>query len=279
MAEKRKTEIIIGFEEHDKKSLKKAIPYMKEADVIFLERIPGEMHVLRGRGAIFERGVKKFKEQLKSSGEGMIKWDKLRLSLMGRLKKEGKKIDTWDVGRNYRHLPSEIGKLQRGGKLEEAARLEAQWYKNREEAGITRIIEKLPSMKGKKIFIQAGGMHTALYHILKKELEPRGVSVNAVYLTKGKYGPPRVSIKYAPYHELARMFRFDTKSAKDKKVINKLIEEQHEFEKEVGRTALKKYSEIRPKNKGDPFTIFGKAERRAIGEVLKRRTGYGLRKV
>jgi hypothetical protein len=262
MLEKKKTEIIIGFEEHTKKYLGKATPDMKKADVIFLEMEPEFFRSIFLNKQITPEEALNNKKLLK----GVAAYDKRELSILRNLWKDGKSIASWDVGKNsVKKYPS----LTRAINLREFAINQANSLRKRDELGAATITKYLPNFEGKTIYVRAGAMHTGLYHQLKKELEPRGVSVKATFLTKGKYGNGGTSIKYTPLEELIRIFRFNTKSARNKERIKSLIDEHYRHQQDVFNL-VKKY-----KNEG---LNEDRAIRKASVELVRKRTGRGSRR-
>lgn len=271
MPGKKKTEILIGFTSHYPSVAEKEERYMKNADVILAEMPPDVVEGLaKGRSIEALALGYRYPEQFKK-----------RLTQLKKSMDEGKTVigyesfykqDAWTPleYRDLQYLEEEAHEALRARDTERFAQVMAQFNEMREHKSVEWIKSNLTRFRGKKIYIEAGENHTPIYHQLKKELKPRGISVESVHANKGLYEHPRIKAKYPPSDQLMRIYRFKTTSSKNWEKIRELVRQDREFREaqdELGR----RYEW------GKGLSHESAIERSEL-DLLRRQTRKGLRK-
>ena len=241
MAEKKKTEVVIGFESHLLSSVDKMLPLMEKADVILLENSPSNVReILNGKRPSFE------------SGYSLPEFAQKQAPVLQRLHKKGKIVlgseaaydESWmlknkDIARRMIKLELEQKRLYLLGDIEGYARATLGINKIREQERLKWIVERLPQYEGKTVYISAGEEHTALLHGLKKILGKQGIPVRAEFLSRGYFKDKRTLVKYSPSVQLMRMLQFKTSLSSNRGAIKKLVKQDIRFEKNVNERIFK----------------------------------------
>jgi len=253
MAEKKKTEIVIGFTQHLPSFVDKELANMRKADVILFEYTTHGIEFLK-RGGITPHMLAQ-KSYFPDSAERIYRGLK-------ELSDEGKTV----LGYEDRHNPQiwsnkERAKLSdleediqyafksrrqfKGRNFLKSAEALAEATRLRDDKTLKWIKDNLPRFEGKKIYISAGSLHTPLYHALKRELESKGIPVKAIFLAKGRYKDARALEKYTPYHQMSRAILFNTPSSRSKKGLKRHVKETNRYMKRA-LVISKKYGGLPP---------------------------------
>ena len=235
--QKKRTEVIFGFESHSPATVPKYLPYMKQADVILLET-PEER--------VSEFLDRRNSAQWLAAKTDRPKYTEREINALRELDK-GKTI----MGTDYfgeKSLAASLKEERRSDKLWQrfggigGARKEAIRDEAREVIWAKWLESRIEEFEGKKIYIQAGAARTPLYHMLKKKLEDRGAIVSRVHLDEGKFGPG-IKQMYSPKDYLRRAFRFKTASSEDWGKARELLRQRKRFYKSYGPRYLKHYED------------------------------------
>jgi hypothetical protein len=235
MAEKKKTEIVFGFEPHLLSSVDKMLPLMEKADVILLENTPQRVkNLLKGKQPSF------------ADGYVLPEFAQKQIPLLQHLKKQGKVVlgsepthdEDWMLknrkkARKIINLELDEKKLYFRGDFRGSIRAAAKGSKLIEQERLDWILKHLPQFEGKKIYIDIGEEHTGVYHKLKKELAARGIPVKTEFLSKGMFKDKRILVKYPPKTQLMRMMQFKTRNSRNSQVVKRLVEEDKQFDKKI----------------------------------------------
>lgn len=265
MRDKKKTEVTIGFTMHYPSFISKEMGRMKKADVVFLE---GAHQLVREI-----RAGKSAKELVKS---GNFLEEEYAEKYVPRLKKlidSGKTIIGYEnLGDRRYWKPEEAQRLLmlqdtvnwavKADKPELFARAEAEMVRLREEKSVAWLKANIPHYQG-NIYIDAGAIHTPIWHELKRDLEKKGIAVRADFLTQGKYRDKRIKVMYHPSDRLVRSFRFKTDTAFDQRKIRKLANEDKEFRDAQSNIVWKR------QERGLPF--WGALERNTFRMMRRKR--------
>ena len=235
MAEKKKTEIVFGFEPHLLSSVDKMLPLMEKADVILLENTPkGVKDLLKG------------KQPSSADGYVLPEFAQKQIPLLQHLEKQGKVVlgselthdEDWLLknkkkARKIINLEFKEKRLYFLGDFKGSVRAAAEASKLIEQERLNWILKHLPQFEGKRIYIGAGDLHTGVYHKLKKELASRGIPVKAEFLSKGMFKDKRILAKYPPKIQLMRMMQFKTRNSKNPHVVKRIVEDDKQFDKKI----------------------------------------------
>lgn len=238
--EKKRTEIVFGFESHLLSSVDKMLPLMEKADVILLENTPqGVRDLLKGKQPSF------------ADGYVLPEFAQKQIPLLQHLKKQGKVVlgselthdEDWLLknkrkARKIINLELDEKRLYFLGDFKGSIQAAAEASKLIEQERLNWILKHLPQFEGKKIYIGAGDLHTGVYHKLKKELAHRGIPVKAEFLSKGMFKDKRVLAKYPPKVQLMRMIQFKTRNLKNPQIVRRIIEEDKQFDKKMFGTVF-----------------------------------------
>jgi hypothetical protein len=261
------TEIMVGFERHMPGFVEKKKTYFDKADVILLELPPWIVKRLRGGEdpMVLAHAYTYFPE-----------YSTELFKLLQQKMKEGKTVMGTDIQtRESVRKTQEGDKLQIKGNIEGATKTIAEMDKIREQKRLEWLLEHLPQFEGKKIYIDAGSLHTSIYHGLKevfREKENKGeVKITREYLAKGMFEAPQILEKYSPFDQIERFYRF--KKGKfteaDRKRIAELVEQDKLF--------FYKAMLLRGKYMGQGMTE-ERAVEKAHFELLRRLQKEGLKK-
>jgi len=268
MTEKKKTEILFGFEHHTPLHTERHEENMKEADVILLEIPPSKLKKLLSKTPT--EIEKKYPDMLKHTREYVLKAKKYS--------NEGKEVKGWDSkvirGKSWwwemRKNPKSIRSLPIQMQMfYTVPRIVAEATVARENRAFKFIKNNLPKWEGKKVYIMAGGFHTGLYHKLKKELESKGVEVRREHFAKGNYEHPRIHEKFDPMEQLAGMIRFKLKSAKDPTRVEELYNQWLVYAEEINRLK-RKHGALAVREQDEAF-------KKDEFKLLRRQTRRGLK--
>jgi hypothetical protein len=229
MTEKKKTEITFGFASHFPSSAKRMLKRMGDADVILVELPP---RIIKG----LAKGA-----PIKSLIEGSINadYEEVFLSGLKQKMKEGKKVIGYEsLHDQKRWTADEFEKLKNAEKMLGAgfmsrdmmtyAKNMAEFNKMREAKSAQWIKRNISMLRGKRVYIEAGAAHTGLYHVLKRDLGSKDLSVKRDFIDRVNYEKGVLSM-FKPSDQMVRMIRFNTKSAKDPAAFAKLAEEEKRF--------------------------------------------------
>lgn len=221
------TEIIVAFEKHGKTTLKKKMDLIKKEkpDVILLElpqkdvellisgKIPPE--VLAMNTDDVPTSTKMFKEykKLADSGVKIIGTE----PIVSRKRNQIIAEDYFSLGRNS------IDSIKRV----------ADDVKFRDEYRANWIKKKLKNFEGKKVMLEAGTLHTGIYHRLMP-LQKMGIKTRQVYLTKGMYGKRTLEV-FPPVLQLVRAFVFGTEASRNPEMQKRLLFNQQLYNEELSR--------------------------------------------
>jgi len=253
MAEKKKTEIVIGFSHHTPSFVEKELDNMRKADVILFESPTYRIEQLK-KGIITPR-------QLASVSNFPISSERIYRSLK-LMSAKGKPVFGYEDFNNsalwsneerakYHKLSEEIEsfftpkKDFSKAKILKSATAFAELTNMRDRKAAEWIKRNIAKFEGKKIYISAGSAHTSIYHILKRELEPKGVLIKPLFLAKDFYKDPRILERYNPYYALGRALAFKTPSHKEKKELNKRLKDTQKYLKKTFKLS-KKYIKTMP---------------------------------
>jgi hypothetical protein len=234
MTEKKKTEIVFGFESHLLSSVDKMLPLMEKADVILLENTPqGVKNLLKGKRP--------------SSADGYVlpEFAQKQIPLLQHLEKQGKVVlgsepthdEDWMLknrkkARKIIKLEMDEARLYFKGDLKGSIRAAAEASKLIEQERMNWILKHLSQLEG-RIYIDIGEEHTGVYHKLKKELAARGIPVKTEFLSKGMFKDKRILVKYPPKTQLMRMMQFNTRNSRNPRAVKRIIEEDKQFDKKI----------------------------------------------
>ena len=229
MHDKKKTEITVGFASHFPSSAERALKHMEDADVILVE-MPAKTIKDLAKGA-----------PLYSLTEGTINTEYEEAFLSGLKQKieEGKTVrgyeSVYDPGRWTKDEFRELMESKRNadislvrGDIASFAENLAKFNKMREAKTVEWIKRNMSMFRGKRVYIEAGASHTGLYHMLKKDLGPKGISVKSDFIEKSNFGRGMLD-KFAPSDQMIRMIRFGTPSSKNPAALARLAEEDRGF--------------------------------------------------
>lgn len=251
--EKKKTEIVVGFTHHTPSFIEKEIKNMEKADVILFESPTYQIEQLK-------TGIIK-PDELASISNFEVSASRMYRSLKD-MSDKGKPVFGYDDFNNpqfwsnkdrarYHQLTDEIESFFKPkkdfsrGTILKSARAFAELTRLRDKRNVEWIKHNLPKFEGKTVYISAGATHTAIYHSLKKELEPKGISVKQLFISKGAFKQPGVLEKFGPYYSLGRALIFKTQSSRNEAELRKRLEEARNHIKRTFKQT-KKYAKTMP---------------------------------
>jgi hypothetical protein len=253
MVEKKKTEITIGFTHHTPSFIEKELENMRKADVILFESPTYRIEQLK------EGTIDPY--QLASTTNFPVSAERMYRSLKW-MSAKGKPVFGYEDFNNplfwsneerakYKRLKDETESFFKPrkdfseGKILKSAMAVAELTNMRDKKAAEWIKHNLPKFEGKRIYVSAGSTHTALYHTLKRELEPKGVSVKPLFLAKGFYKDARTMEKYSPYSSLGRALAFKTPSSRNERELKKRLKDAKSYLKKAFKLS-KKYAKTMP---------------------------------
>ena len=240
MRDKKKTEITVGFASHFPESAERALKHMKDADVILVE-MPAKIIKELARGAPLH---------FLTEGTMNTEYEEAFLSGLKRKMEEGKIVkgyeSVYDPGRWTKEEFNELMESKRKadiglvrGDIASFAENFAKFNKMREAKAVGWIKRNISMFNGKRVYIEAGASHTGLYHMLKKDLGSKGITVKPDFVDKSNYSRGILD-KFAPSDQMARMIRFNTPSSKDPAMLARLAQEDFGF-REIERRLKEEY--------------------------------------
>ena len=240
MRDRKKTEITVGFASHFPSSAERALKHMEKADVILVE-MPAKTIKDLARGA-----------SMSSLTAGMTntEYEESFLSGLKQKMEEGKMVKGYEsVYDPSRWTKDEFNELMESnrmaeislvrGDIEGFAKNMAKFNKMREIKTVDWIKRNMTMFRGKRVYIEAGGSHTGIYHMLKKDLGSKGVTVRSDFIDKSNYGRGTLD-KFAPSDQMIRMIRFGTPYSKDPAALARLAEKDWKFRK-IERELMDEY--------------------------------------
>lgn len=248
MEKPRKTEVTIGFTMHYPSFVKREMAQMKKADVIFLEapyRLIRDIRAGKSPEKLFKEGyfseekyAKKYATKLKSiidSGKTVIGYENLGGNKYWKPKEVRRMLDLQDI--------SDLAIETKNHEI--FIRAEAEIIKMRDKKNLAWLKANIPRYEG-KIYVDAGAVHTHLWHGLKKEFEKDGIPVKAEFLARGKFGNRRIKMKYSPTDRLVRTIRFDTNALGNPDRLYQLMSEDRKFREVQSKLILRRQHSGRP---------------------------------
>ena len=274
MAEKKKTEVIIGFTHHTPSFMEKELANMKKADVILFEAPTYRIEQLK-EGLIQPSqlgSISSFPNLAKKTYQALKKFSDEGKTVFGYEDYDNQKIWSREERARLHELEEKTERFFFKARAPlskryflRSAQASAEVTKLRDRKSFEWITQNLPRFEGKKIYIMAGSGHTGLYHRLKKELEQKGIPVKALFISKGLYRDPRILEKYTPYTTLTRTIIFNTPSSRDKKAIKGRLKLTKDYVRSVFKQT-KRYMKDMP-----PGIAQEKAELEYMDSAGKRR--------
>ncbi len=248
MHDRKKTEITIGFTMHYPSFVKREMAQMKKADVIFLEapyRLIRDIRAGKSPEELFKEGY--FSEK---------KYAKKYATELKKIIDSGKRVIGYENPGGNRHWKPEevqrmldlqdISDLARGTKNHDVfIGAEAEMVKIRDDKNLAWLKANIPRYEG-KIYVDAGAVHTPIWHGLKKEFEKDGISVKAEFLARGKFGNRRIKMMYSPTDRLVRTLRFNTDALGNPNRLYQLMSEDREFREIQGKLISRRQHSGRP---------------------------------
>jgi hypothetical protein len=239
---KRKTEIVIGFTHHTPSFVDKELENMKKADVILFEAPTHNIEQLK-EGIIQPQhlgSISSFPDTAERTYRALKKLSDDGKIVLGYENYNNPKIWSREERAKLHELEEKTERyfFKTRAPLTKryflrSARASAEATKLRDKNSFEWIKQNLPKFEGKKVYIMAGSGHTGLYHLLKKELEPKGISIKTLFLSKGLFKNPRMLEKYTPYTTMMRTIIFNTPSSRDKKATKEHLRLTKEYVKKV----------------------------------------------
>jgi hypothetical protein len=268
MLEKKKTRILIGYERHTDE-FGEHEENLKKADVVLAEI---------GDWALYRQVLSKDLEELEREGARDMFGRKSHVLLLKKSQMHGKEVRGYDdlnvweeqYPNNPEEVPEKIKKLPlEVRKFYKNAELEAKVRRIRDDYTLDLVRKNLEGWKGKTVYIIAGTAHTRLYHVLKKELEPKGIEVRWEFKTKGRYGVPRILETHKPASQLARAIEHNAKMALDPEKVKRLYEEQKRYDADLSEAIKNKLKEMNLTEEN--FKVRRDASREVLGRGINRR--------
>jgi len=254
MAEKKKTEIIIGFTHHSPSFIEKELENMKKADVILFEAPTYKIEQLK-EGIIQPRhlgSVSSFPSTAERTYRALKKFSDEGKTVFGYEDYNNPKIWSREERARLHELEEKTERYFFKTKVPltkryflRSAQASAEATKLRDQKSFEWIKQNLPKFEGKKIYIMAGSGHTGLYHRLRKELNQKGISVKPLFISKGMYRDLKILEKYTPYTAMTRTIIFNTPSSRDKKATKDRLKLTKDYVRSVFKQT-KKYMKDMP---------------------------------
>ncbi len=248
MEKSRKTEVTIGFTMHYPSFVKREMAQMKKADVIFIEgpdrlikdiRAGKSPKELVKDGEFFEEEyAKKYSTKLRKiidSGKTVIGYENMGNKRYWKPEDVRRVLDLQDITDWAIETKNQWA----------FASAEAEMVKMRDKRNAAWLKANVPLCEG-KVYIDAGALHTPIWHELKKEFEKKGIPVKAEFLAHGKFKNRQIKMKYSPTERLIRTIMFDTSALGNAERLYQLLNEDREFREVQSKLILRRQRMGRP---------------------------------
>lgn len=229
-------EVIFGFESHAPQHVEKKRPFVERADVILVEDLPQFIKKLRTTSPELANQPQTIKIQgvPYQYRPAFPEYTEKYYSLLKEAMERGKTVIGTDL-----QATKKIGELgeqmQTASHLGNAMRKAAAWARYnqaREKKRLDWILKNLHKFEGKTVYIDAGNVHTPLYHDFKRMLVKKGLA-DKIKVTREHLARPDLGgqiEKYNPFDQMKRIFRFKKKlTEKDHERIAELMEQDKAF--------------------------------------------------